>query len=120
MKMRFRTLALVAALSLMPAAAIAQESHTNATNTNPVPRLSESDVANMKSPANSSAGVYVPDTSLNPPAPNFNGGGSSGSNGGVKPGQVTSPGWTGSGGLSSRETAPQSTDQNVGSSGVTP
>ena len=77
--------------------------------------------SNSQGPITASGGAHVHGSNTAPNG-NFNGGGSSASTTGGKPGQVSSGGWTGSGGLSGRETAPPGApnNQNVGSSGWTP
>ncbi|HJU29760.1 MAG TPA: hypothetical protein VJ718_11345 [Candidatus Binataceae bacterium] len=77
--------------------------------------------ANSQGPTTTSAGVNASDNQ-HPRYGNFDGGGSSASTTGGKPGRVAGGGFTGSGGLAGTETAPPSAPNNssAGSSGWTP
>lgn len=77
--------------------------------------------ANSQGPITASGGVNVRGNK-HPPLGNFDGGGSSASTTGGRPGTVPGGGFTGSGGLAGRESSPPGApnNQNVGSSGWTP
>jgi hypothetical protein len=77
--------------------------------------------ANSQGPITTSGGANVRGNK-HPRFGNFDGGGSSASTTGGRPGDAPGSGWTGSGGLSGRESSPLSAPNNksAGSSGWTP
>ena len=77
--------------------------------------------ANSQGPITASGGANVRGNE-HPPYGNFDGGGGSSSTTGGRPGTIPGGGWTGSGGLSGRESSPPRSpnNKNVGSSGWTP